>query len=94
MPSGFLVNTSSVEIAPTTVTKIIVATRAVIFSCGVKLQEISNTHFDVAQDNPSAAARDFVLAHPEFVLEQPARIFNESELTENISHWPGAWLRR
>lgn len=46
------------------------------------------------QDNPSVAAREFALAHPEFVLEQPAWVFNESELTENISHWPGAWLRR
>ena len=46
------------------------------------------------QDNPAAAAQDFVRAHPEFVLGQPAWVFNESELTENITHWPGAWLRR
>ena len=45
-------------------------------------------------DHPTAAAAEFAAAHPEFVLEQPAWPFNESVLTENITHWPGAWLRR
>lgn len=45
-------------------------------------------------DHPTAAAAEFAQAHPEFALEQPAWPFNESVLTENITHWPGAWLRR
>jgi cephalosporin hydroxylase len=45
-------------------------------------------------NHPSAAAADFAHRHPEFVLAQPAWIFNESELTDNITHWPGAWLQR
>jgi cephalosporin hydroxylase len=45
-------------------------------------------------DHPTAAAAEFVANHPEFVLKQPAWLFNESELTENITHWPGAWLQR
>lgn len=45
-------------------------------------------------DNPTAAALEFAQKHPEFVIEQPAWPFNESELSENISHWPGAWLRK
>lgn len=45
-------------------------------------------------DHPTAAAAEFVAHHPEFVLEQPAWPFNESELTDNVTHWPGAWLRR
>lgn len=45
-------------------------------------------------DHPTAAAAEFAAAHPEFVLEKPAWPFNESELSENITHWPGAWLRR
>ncbi len=45
-------------------------------------------------DNPAAASREFVQQHPEFVLEQPPWPFNESELSENITHWPDAWLRR
>lgn len=45
-------------------------------------------------DHPSAAANDFAAAHPEFVIEQPIWPFNESPLTTNVTHWPGAWLRR
>jgi cephalosporin hydroxylase len=45
-------------------------------------------------DNPSAAAEEFAAANPEFVLEQPAWSFNESELGENVTHWPSAWLRK
>ena len=32
--------------------------------------------------------------HPEFVLEQPPWPFNESELDQNVTHWPQAYLRR
>lgn len=45
-------------------------------------------------DNPAAAVYEFTSHHPEFVIERPAWPFNESALTENITHWPNAWLRR
>jgi cephalosporin hydroxylase len=45
-------------------------------------------------DHPVSAAAEFIVSHPEFVLEQPVWPFNESELTKNITHWPSAWLRR
>ena len=45
-------------------------------------------------DNPTEAALEFATKNPEFVVEQPEWTFNESELTENITHWPGAYLRR
>lgn len=45
-------------------------------------------------DHPSAAAIEFAARHPNFVLEQPPWLFNESDLRENITHWPQAWLRR
>lgn len=45
-------------------------------------------------DNPVTAARRFAQGHPDFLIEQPAWPFNESELTANITHWPSAWLRR
>jgi len=47
-----------------------------------------------ATDNPAAAARDFVKRHPEFVIEEPAWRFNESELRRSITAWPDAWLKR
>ena len=45
-------------------------------------------------DHPTAAAAEFAAEHPEFELEQPAWPFSESALKRNITHWPGAWLRR
>lgn len=58
------------------------------------LYDVPRGNPEWAWDNPTAAAAEFVLQHTEFVLEQPAWPFNESNLTENITHWPGAWLRR
>jgi cephalosporin hydroxylase len=46
------------------------------------------------RDNPARAAAEFAEAHPEFVLEPPGWPFNESTLRENVTHWPGGWLRR
>ena len=45
-------------------------------------------------DNPYEAALEFVAAHPEFEIETPPWLFNESQLKENITHWPGAWIKR
>jgi len=45
-------------------------------------------------DNPCAAVEEFMKSHPDFVIEQPKWPFNESELGQNITHWPAAWLRR
>jgi cephalosporin hydroxylase len=46
------------------------------------------------KDNPTAAAAEFAAKHPEFEIEQPAWPFNESKLSHNVTHWPGAWLRK
>jgi|TARA_Y100000994_G_scaffold248982_1_gene258447 cephalosporin hydroxylase len=45
-------------------------------------------------DNPTRAAADFVKIDERFEIVQPEWPFNESELTDNITHWPGAWLKR
>ena len=45
-------------------------------------------------DNPAHAACDFVAKNPDFIIEQPAWPFNESNLDKNITHWPNAWLKR
>jgi cephalosporin hydroxylase len=59
-----------------------------------ELFDVPNGQAEWKTDHPTAAAEAFVAKHPEFVLEQPEWSFNESELTQNITHWPGAWLRR
>lgn len=49
---------------------------------------------DWKDDHPEVAAKEFAAKHREFLLEQPAWPFNESPLSKNVTHWPGAWLRR
>jgi len=56
---------------------------------------------DWLTDNPANAAEDFAKKHPEFVLEQPPRAFDETPikpgdkgLPNNVTHWPSAYLRR
>lgn len=68
----------------------IVATDGIMFD----LADVPRGKPEWDTDNPSKAARDFAQAHPEFVIEQPRWPFCESELTQNITHWPHAWLRR
>lgn len=45
-------------------------------------------------NNPQAAAQEFANRHAEFVIEEPAWPFNESQLDRNVTYWPSAWLRR
>lgn len=45
-------------------------------------------------DNPASAVRHFLMFHPEFIAEQPVWPFNESNLVNNVTHWPEGWLRR
>jgi hypothetical protein len=43
-------------------------------------------------DNPAAAALEFAASHPDFEMRQPAWPFNRSDLQQNITYWPDAWL--
>jgi cephalosporin hydroxylase len=47
-----------------------------------------------AKDNPTRAATEFAISRPDFIQEPPAWAFNESPLTEVLTHWPGGWLRK
>ncbi len=58
------------------------------------LHDVPRGDADWIWDHPTDAAKEFTASHPEFVVEQPEWPFNESDLSENITHWPGAWLRR
>ena len=58
------------------------------------VSETARAQKDWTWNNPTEAAKDFEKAHPEFKIEQPAWVFNESPLTENVTHWPSAWLKR
>jgi cephalosporin hydroxylase len=45
-------------------------------------------------DNPATAAREFLAAHPEFEMREPAWKHNRSQLRRNVTYWPDAWLWR
>ena len=49
---------------------------------------------DWSWDNPAAAARQFVSRNPDFRMEEPEFLFNEGTITERVTYWPSAFLRR
>ena len=51
-------------------------------------------NLDWKTDNPCSAVKEFIAAHPEFVVETPSWPFRESPLSRNVTHWPMAWLKR
>ena len=58
------------------------------------LADVPRGNPDWKTDHPAAAAEEFAAQHPEFSIEQPPWPFNESELSQNVTHWPSAWLKR
>ena len=52
------------------------------------------TQADWTWNNPKQAAAEFVKKHPEFALVEPDPLFNEGSITERVTYWPGAFLRR
>ncbi len=46
------------------------------------------------EDNPKKAVETFLTSHPEFELKDLAWLFHEHALQKEISHWPGAWLKK
>ena len=50
---------------------------------------------DWGTNNPFHAAQTFLAGHPEFVLAEPSRTFDESDgANVNVTQWPGSWLKR
>jgi cephalosporin hydroxylase len=52
------------------------------------------TEPDWTWNNPKRAAIEFTETHPEFVIEEPAFLFNEGNTTERVTYWPSAFIRR
>ncbi len=49
---------------------------------------------DWAWNNPVSAVEAFLAEREDFVLEEPAFPFNESEIRERVTYWPKAFLKR
>ena len=58
------------------------------------LYDVPRGNSEWKEDNPLSAILEFVDKNPEFAIEEPEWAFNESELTEVITHWPCAYLKR
>jgi cephalosporin hydroxylase len=49
---------------------------------------------DWSWDNPKQAALQFARERDDFVLEEPPFPFNESALSQRVTYWPSAFLKR
>lgn len=49
---------------------------------------------DWSWNNPKAAAKEFVRENDSFRIEEPEFPFNEGVITERVTYWPSAFLRR
>jgi hypothetical protein len=54
----------------------------------------SRTKPDWEWNNPRRAALEFVQENPAFVIEEPQFLFNESNIRERVTYWPGAFIKR
>jgi cephalosporin hydroxylase len=52
------------------------------------------TQHDWAWNNPKQAAIEFVKAHPEFIIEEPAFVFNEGNVSERVTYWTSGFIKR
>ena len=52
------------------------------------------TEADWTWNNPKAAAEAFVAEDDRFVIEEPAFPFNEGSVTERVTYWPSAYVKR
>ncbi len=52
------------------------------------------TQIDWSWNNPKQAALEFVASDPNFILEEPAFVFNEGNITERVTYWPSAFIKR
>jgi cephalosporin hydroxylase len=75
----------------------LVTSGSYIVACDGVMEQVAGgprTQPDWVDDNPSAAARAFAAANPDFVLEEPAFAFNEGLADRWVTYWPDAFLRR
>jgi cephalosporin hydroxylase len=49
---------------------------------------------DWSWNNPRQAALEFVRENEAFVIEEPRFAFNEGKITERVTYWPSAFIKR
>lgn len=58
------------------------------------LGDAPRTEEDWCWNNPKSAVDEFIANHPEFDNAPPSFNFNEGNITEMVTYWPSAWLKR
>lgn len=59
-----------------------------------ELARAPRTQPDWSWNNPKRAAEEFVASHPGFVIEEPRFFFNEGNVRDRVTYWPGGFIRR
>ena len=59
-----------------------------------KLAGAPRSQPDWGDNNPRQAALEWARRNPDFVIEEPAFLFNEGLVKERVTYWPNAFLRR
>ena len=54
----------------------------------------SRSNEDWTWNNPRQAALEFVADNADFVIEEPPFAFNEGNVTERVTYWPSAFIKR
>ena len=49
---------------------------------------------DWTWNNPQTAVEEFLKEHRDFALEPPRPPFNEGMISEAVTYWPNAWIKR
>jgi cephalosporin hydroxylase len=49
---------------------------------------------DWGTNNPKKAAEDFVKENDNFIIDEPTFPFNEGLITERVTYWPSAYIKR
>ena len=68
-----------------------------IVACDGIMQQVvgaPRTSDDWTWNNPISAVNEFINKHLEFECVEPAWPFNESKITERVTYWPKAFLRK
>ena len=52
------------------------------------------TEADWSWNNPKAAAIEFVGSNANFQIQEPAFLFNESNIASRVTYWPSAFIKR
>jgi cephalosporin hydroxylase len=59
-----------------------------------RLAGAPRTEADWTWNNPTQAALEFVAGNPDFIVEEPTFVFNEGNINQPVTYWPGGFIKR